>query len=196
MQETLTGKNLSIIVDEIYEQHNAKLLGETTIKLLEKELSQINKSIGNIMKAIEQGIITDTTKERLEELENSRREIQEKLILERMKEQIILDKKVIEDYLKDGVSKEPEMMVDLLVEKVYVYSDYIELILHYTNEPIKTPTAYKNDDSPEGTSLRGALIFTGNIWYEDYALKKGRRKSPDAIRCETRKMLVNISISS
>lgn len=171
-------------------------MGETTIKLLEKELSQINKSIGNIMKAIEQGIITYTTKERLEELENSRREIQEKLILERMKEQVILDKKVIEDYLKDGISKEPEMMVNLLVEKVYVYSDYIELILHYTNEPIKTPTAYKNDESPEGTSLRGALIFTGNIWYEDYALKKGLRKSPDAKRCETRKMLVNISISS
>lgn len=195
LQETLTGKNLSVIVDEIYNQHNAKLLGENTIKLLEKELSQINKSIGNIMKAIEQGIITDTTKERLEELENSRREIQEKLILERMKEQVVLDKNVIEDYLKDGVSKEPEMMVDLLVEKVYVYSDYIELILHYTDEPIKTPTAYKNDESPEGTSLRGALIFTGYIWYKDYALKRGRRKSSDAKRCETRKMLVNISIS-
>ena len=36
------------------------------------------------MRAIEQGIITDTTKERLQELEKSRQELQEKLIFERM----------------------------------------------------------------------------------------------------------------
>ena len=53
------------------------------------------------------------------------------------------------------------MMIDLLVENFYVYSNYIELILHYADESIKTPIAYKNDESPEGTSLRGNLIFTG-----------------------------------
>lgn len=57
---------MSIIVDEIYKQHNAKLLGDNPVKMLEKELLQINKSIDNIMKAMEQGIITDTTKERLQ----------------------------------------------------------------------------------------------------------------------------------
>ena len=63
LQETLTGKNLSVIVDEIYKQHNAKLLGDNPVKALEKELLRINKSINNIMNAIEQGIITDTTKD-------------------------------------------------------------------------------------------------------------------------------------
>ena len=65
LQNTLTGANLALVVDEIYRQHNAKLLGENPVKLLEKELAQINKAINNILKAIEQGIITDTTKERL-----------------------------------------------------------------------------------------------------------------------------------
>ena len=65
LQDTLTGKNLELIVDEIYKQHNAKLLGENPVKMLEKELLKINKSISNIVKAIEQGIITETTKGRL-----------------------------------------------------------------------------------------------------------------------------------
>ena len=104
-------------------QYNAKLLGENPVKLLEKELAQINKAINNILKAIEQGIITDTTKERLQELEATRRELQEKLIFERMQEQVVLDKKTIADYLKEAVKKEPEMMIDLLVDKVDVHED-------------------------------------------------------------------------
>ena len=133
LQETLTGKNLSVIVDEIYRQHNAKLMGENTVKLLEKELTQINKSISNIMRAIEQGIITDTTKERLQELEKSRQELQEKLIFERMQEQTVLDKETIAEYLQEGIKHEPEMMIELLVEKVFVHSDHIEIILHYVD---------------------------------------------------------------
>ena len=145
------------------------------------------------MKAIEQGIITETTKERLETLEGSQRELQEKLILERMKEQVILDKKVIENYLKDAVSKEPEMMIDLLVEKVYVYSDYIEIILHYTDEPIKTPTSYSNEESLEGISLRGSLIYTDYIWYDDWFWKKGRGNAGKKYY-ETHKMFVKMCI--
>ena len=91
-------------------------------------MAQINKAINNILKAIEQGIITDTTKERLQELEATRRELQEKLIFERMQEQVVLDKKTIADYLKEAVKQEPEMMIDLLVDKVYVHEDRIELI--------------------------------------------------------------------
>ena len=167
LQETLTGKNLTVIVDEIYKQHNAKLLGDNPVKTLEKELLRINKSINNIMNAIEQGIITDTTKERLQELENTRKDLQEKLIFERMQEKVVLDKKVIENYLKKAVEKEPEIMIELLVEKVYVYSDdHIEIMLHYVDTPIKPkPIEYDKDTNPEGESLRGSLIvvLTGKI---------------------------------
>lgn len=195
LQETLTGKNLSVIVDEIYRQHNAKLMGENPVKMLEKELTQINKSINNIMHAIEQGIITDTTKERLQELEQSRKELQEKLIFERMQEQVVLDKKTIEDYLKDGVKQEPEMMIDLLVDKVYVYSDHIELILHYTDQPIKPkPRIDNNDESPEGNNLRGSLIFTAMTWIDELWFKGLKKKDLEPKLKETRNMLVYIEI--
>ena len=147
------------------------------------------------MHAIEQGIITDTTKERLQELEQSRKELQEKLIFERMQEQVVLDKKTIEDYLKDGVKQEPEMMIDLLVDKVYVYSDHIELILHYTDQPIKPkPRIDNNDESPEGNNLRGSLIFTAMTWKDELWFKGLKKKDLEPKLKETRNMLVYIEI--
>lgn len=54
-----------------------------------------------------------------------------------MQEKTVLDKKTIETYLKKAVEQEPEMMIELLVEKVYVYSDdRIEIMLHYVDTPI------------------------------------------------------------
>ena len=41
----------------------------TTIPLLEKQLREVNKKLDNLMKAIEDGLYTRTTKERLEALE-------------------------------------------------------------------------------------------------------------------------------
>lgn len=193
LQDTLTGKNLAFLVDKIYQQHNSKLLGENPVKILEKEITQTNKSITNIMRAIEQGIITDTTKERLQELENTRRDLQEKLIFERMQEQVALDKKTIEDYLKNAVKKEPELMIDLLVDKVFVYSDYIELILHYTNEPPK-PRTYKEPENPKGENLRGSLIYTAMIWANEYWFKGLHKKDLDPKVKEVRNMLVYIEI--
>ena len=196
MQETLTGKNLSVIVDEIYKQHNAKLLGDNPVKILEKELLQINKSINNIMKAIEQGIITDTTKERLQELENTRKDLQEKLIFERMQEKVVLDKKVIENYLKKAIEKEPEIMIELLVEKVYVYSDdHIEIMLHYVDTPIKPkPIEYDKDENPEGESLRGSLIYTTKIFVDNDIFNGMNKKILEPAFKETQKMPVLIEI--
>ncbi len=195
LQDTLTGKNLTVIVDEIYKQHNAKLMSENTVKLLEKELTQINKSISNIMRAIEQGIITDTTKERLQELEKSRQELQEKLIFERLQEQTVLDKETIATYLQDGIKQEPEMMIELLVEKVFVHSDHIEIILHYVDEPIKTkPRIDDKEENPEGESLRGSLIFTAMTWVNEFWWKGLKKKDLEPKLKETRNMLVYIEI--
>ena len=196
LQETLTSKNLTVIVDEIYKQHNAKLLGDNPVKTLEKELLRINKSINNIMNAIEQGIITDTTKDRLQELESTRKDLQEKLIFERMQEKTVLDKKTIETYLKKAVEQEPELMIELLVEKVYVYSDdRIEIMLHYVDTPITPkPIEYDKDESPEGESLQGSLIYTTKIFVDNDIFKGMNKKILEPTFKETQKLPVFIEI--
>ena len=148
------------------------------------------------MSAIEQGIITDTTKDRLQELESTRKDLQEKLIFERMQEKTVLDKKTIETYLKKAVEQEPEMMIELLVEKVYVYSDdRIEIMLHYVDTPITPkPIEYDKDESPEGESLRGSLIYTTKIFVDNDIFKGMNKKILEPTFKETQKMPVLIEI--
>ncbi len=93
-----------------------------------------------------------------------------------MQEQVVLDKKTIAEYLKEAVKQEPEMMIDLLVDKVYVHEDRIELILNYTGTPPKPKRRIDDKpESPEGESLRGSLIFTTEVSVDVYSYK-GRNK--------------------
>ena len=57
----------------------------TTISLLEKQLREVNKKLDNLMKAIEDGLYTRTTKERLEALEIQKDELTAKIADEKLK---------------------------------------------------------------------------------------------------------------
>ena len=62
------------------------------LHILQAEQADTKKTIDNIMKAIEQGIITPTTKRRMEQLENKLAEINDKILIEQYKEQKKLTK--------------------------------------------------------------------------------------------------------
>lgn len=65
------------------------------LHILQAEQADTQKTIDNIMKAIEQGIITPTTKRRMEQLENKLAEINDKILIEQYKEQKKLTKEKI-----------------------------------------------------------------------------------------------------
>ena len=48
----------------------------STLPLLNKRLGEVQKSIANILSAIEQGIFTPSTKQRLEELEMQKKDLE------------------------------------------------------------------------------------------------------------------------
>lgn len=104
--------------------------------ILKSQLASVNKSLSNIMKAIEEGIITSTTKQRLNELEEQKAQLEfEMTELEIV--QPTLSKKQIaymltqfkadeaaeltEEYRKD--------LIECFVNSVYVYDD--KLIITY-----------------------------------------------------------------
>ena len=94
----------------------------------------------------------------------------------------MLDKKTIENYLKDGVAQESQMMIDLLVDKIYVYSDRIELILNDTGTLPKPKNRIDDkEESPEGESLRGSLIFTTKVGVDEYSYKGRNKKGLEPI---------------
>lgn len=128
------------------------------LKTLEKALAQTNKSLSNLLKAIENGIFSDTTKARLDELETQKKALTEKLLIEKSKERSVPTADQIKKYLKYAVQKTPRNLVELLVDKIIVYKEKIEIFLKYPGEPPTTPP--HNDNNPDGTdnSDRGFLI--------------------------------------
>ena len=56
----------------------------TVLPLYEKQLREVKSSIDNLLNAIQQGIFTRSTKERLDELEALRDELENKIAVEKM----------------------------------------------------------------------------------------------------------------
>lgn len=106
------------------------------IKLLDRELSDTNKSINNLLSAIEQGIVTKATKQRLEELEARQEELEVALAKAKL-ESAALSKEEIRFFLTrfrdTDISNENERqrLVDSFINAVFVYSDKIVLTFNF-----------------------------------------------------------------
>ena len=106
-----------------------KELQDTSVLIgLQERLKETNKRIKNLMSAIEQGIITPTTKERLEELEEERRDLEGQIAREEMKKPLLTKERIIYwlESFKRGNIKDVEYqrrIIDTLVNSVYVYDD-------------------------------------------------------------------------
>ncbi len=109
---------------------------DTVTPVLKQQLQQCETEIRNVMKAIRQGILTDSTRECLEELEQQRDSLRGSIAqfqLERRK----FTKEEIVDWVgryKDGNINDPDYrreIIDTFVNSVFVYDDKLILTYNY-----------------------------------------------------------------
>ena len=135
----VTVKSLSVpgtidtLVDKIFKLNNERANNDPTLVLLNKELQQCVKSIDNLLNAIEQGIITTSTKERLTELENRRTEFEQKIAIRNANARIKLTKQEITKFIGDALQKEAGTVIKMLVKQIVLYDDKIEIYYKYTD---------------------------------------------------------------
>ena len=115
--KVLTEKNIQYISQRAYEIYEKERNDTTELVALNNTLKEVQKTIDNIMKAIEQGIITETTKQRLLEAEERKRNLQVSIAKEEIKRPPI-KKEHIEFYLRD------------IKNKVYNADERIEIIIN------------------------------------------------------------------
>lgn len=166
-------KNLNEISEKIFEIHKKRVGNSNSLNSLKSNLQKTNTSISNIMSAIEKGILTDTTKQRFEELENQKKDLQEKLIIEQSKQQFELTKEDIQNYFKFTMKQCPDRAIELFIQKVNIYESKIEISQNYSlNTNIsKTETTSKKLFTETFTSTRkfkGGTTKTTNKVYEVY----------------------------
>ena len=122
-------ETISFIAEQVIRQHKEKNESDSLIKILSEQKSSATKSLSNILKAIEAGIINETTKNRMEELEQTIAQLNEKIIIEKAKAENYLTKEEICYFIPNAIKKNPESMIRILIKQVVVYDDKIEIFL-------------------------------------------------------------------
>lgn len=125
-------KNLDEITEKIFDIYKKRNQSNNSLNALKSNLQKTNTSISNIMIAIEKGIFTETTKQRLEELEQQKKDLQERLVIEQSKQQFDLTKEDIQNYFKYTMKQCPDRAIELLIQKIKVYENKIEIHLNYS----------------------------------------------------------------
>ncbi len=151
---------------------------DTMTPVLKQQLKECEASIRNVMKAIQQGIITETTKECLEELEKQRETLKTSILQLQMerpkysKEQIVQWISRFQNGNIDDLEYQKEI-IDIFINSVYVYDDKI-LITYNFKDGTQTLTLQEIeavlssnfvDCSPPNKNTTHRVVFFCLVWY-------------------------------
>ena len=142
---------------------------------LREQLADIEKRIENVMQAIEQGMLTETTRERLFALEKEKREIDLTIVQEQIKKPFLTKEQIrfgIErfKYLDISTKEGKQRLIDGFINAIYLYDDKITFTFNY-KEGTKTVKLSEMEETPSGSGMeciappqklkrpKGVLIF-------------------------------------
>lgn len=126
-------ETISKIADEIIQLHNQMTKEQSILHLLNEEKAKLQKSLNNLMIAIEEGVLTPTTKARVNELEALIAETDMKIFVEQSKLERTIKKDEVEKYIIEGLQGDGKALIESLIDKVVLYEDKIEITYKYTN---------------------------------------------------------------
>ena len=139
-----TPENIDLIADAVMEIHEKRNKSQSMLNILLTEQEEAQRIVNNIMKAIEHGILTTTTKTRMEQAEQKLGEIEDKILIEQYKQQNQIKREQVVEFLKHTVWQKPQLMIYTLIQKIVLYDDKIEIFYNYI-DPIR-PDGSSDDD--------------------------------------------------
>ena len=108
----------------------------TNVPLYEKQLRDAESGIQNMLNAIQAGILTSSTKERLEQLEETKRELEA-----RIAEEKLAKPKVTEEFIRFWLLRfrklnmnqkdQRQALVDTFINSIYLYDDKVLITFNY-----------------------------------------------------------------
>ena len=141
MRMLMDDKSIEVIVSLLMELQNSE---NVNLPLYEQQLRETNNSIENLLNAIQQGILTKSTKTRLEELEATREELETKIACEKLaKPKISAEHMTHWLYrfrkLDTRQKSHRKMLIDTFINAIYLYDDKV-LITYNFKDGTKTIT--------------------------------------------------------
>ena len=144
---------IDAIVAEVMELQDQE---NTTLPLLEKQMREVENGIENMLNAIQAGVLTNSTKSRLEKLEAQQKELEvriaeEKIARPRLSENQIRFWLTRFRKLDPNVKSHRETLINTFVNAVYLYDEKVLITFNY-KDGTKTITfdEIAAKDAPEG----------------------------------------------
>ena len=108
----------------------------TNLPLYEQQLQEAQRGIDNLLNAIQQGILTKSTKTRLEELEATKEDLEIKIANEKIAKPRISPEFVtfwLHKFRKLDVRQQShrKMLIDAFVNAIYLYDDKMVITFNY-----------------------------------------------------------------
>ena len=128
-------KTMERIISGILTEQERNIAQNSTLKLLQRDKKQVDTAIENMMNAIEQGVVTNSTTKRLKELEARQEELERNIIIEQSKSSVRINASDIKDYYKEALALEAQALINYLIKEIVLYDDKIEI---YFNKPTRT----------------------------------------------------------
>lgn len=165
---------LSDVTDSILVAYKKQIEQNSVLNLLKNDEKETQKALNNLMFALEQGIITATTKQRIQDLENKLEVIKAKIAVESAKDKFVLTKNEIIKFIKNALKKSPQQMIKTIVDRIVLFDDKVDIYYRFTDRKFTHPIGDKDktendsfaDDSasdkekiPEGANLRGLSFY-------------------------------------
>ena len=124
---------IDAIVAEVMELQDQE---NTTIPLLEKQMREVENGIENMLNAIQAGVLTNSTKSRLEKLEAQQKELEvriaeEKIARPRLSENQVRFWLTRFRKLDTGVKSHRETLINTFVNAVYLYDEKVLITFNY-----------------------------------------------------------------
>lgn len=125
----------------------------TTLKYLQGSLSDTQKLLRNVMTAIEQGIITKTTKSRMQELEEQKKQTETEIAKESIAQRVITKEQIVywlSSFKGGSVDDESycQKLIDTFINSVFVYEDKVVITYNYSGDGNKVTVSDLDLSSP------------------------------------------------
>ena len=150
------------------------------LPLYEQQLREVDRAIENLLNAIQQGILTKSTKARLEELEANKEDLETRIACEKLAKPRISAEFItfwLQRFRKLDVRQEShrKMLIDTFINAIFLYDDKVVLTFNYkegtktiTFDDLKTALAEEKISSDLDCQAAPNDPLSREIWTVDF----------------------------
>ena len=163
MKVVMDDKAIEAIVSQVVDLQDRE---NATLPVLETELREVESGIQNILNAIQMGILTKSTKSRLEELESSKEDLEIKIANEKIAKPRISAEFVtfwLHKFRKLDISRQDhrKWLINVFVNAIYLYDDKMVITFNYKDGTVTitlddVKRAIKKDNTSSDLDCHGA----------------------------------------